>query len=310
MKKNKYFIIIIFILISNLTQLNAESSTDSTIPSNFPSSYDADAVVNDIQKAIIKKDYTAAARIFERIMKTGYSPRPDIAVRGALAYRKLDKNIESEKILLALWHNIQSKKAPAIDFIIKELFPGIMFTFKKTNKNDEARKFFAEAAEFFKNSKDYQDIKKYIYMCFYSQFDLPQKEISGLKFKSLSGKDIDIADYKGKYTLIDFWATWCPPCVNEIPSIIKIYNRYKPTNKFDIIGISLDSDENILLNFINKYKIGWEQYFDGKGWENKIAVENGIQSIPAIFLLDGEGKIMFYGLREEMLFMAINELLE
>ncbi|MEW6157978.1 MAG: TlpA disulfide reductase family protein, partial [Verrucomicrobiota bacterium] len=129
------------------------------------------------------------------------------------------------------------------------------------------------------------------------------------KENDLEGKPLSIANYKGKVVLIDFWATWCGPCVQELPNVLKAYEKYH--NKgFDIIGISLDKDKAALTSFIEKRSMPWKQYFDGKGWENKLAQQYGINSIPATYLLDGEGKIVAKDLRGDSLSQELDRLLQ
>lgn len=112
----------------------------------------------------------------------------------------------------------------------------------------------------------------------------------------LNGKPFSPSALKGKVVLIDFWATWCGPCVNELPNVIKAYEKYHDKG-FEVMGISLDEDKDALTGFIEKKKMPWPQFFDGKGWQNKLAAQFGINSIPATFLLDKEGKIIAKGLR-------------
>lgn len=122
--------------------------------------------------------------------------------------------------------------------------------------------------------------------------------------KDMAGNPLSLAKYKGKVVLLDFWATWCGPCVAELPNVIKAYEKHHAKG-FEIIGISLDQDEQKLKDFIKDKNMTWPQYFDGKGWENKLASKYGIQSIPATFLLDGEGKIIAKDLRGEALEQAV-----
>jgi thiol-disulfide isomerase/thioredoxin len=122
--------------------------------------------------------------------------------------------------------------------------------------------------------------------------------------KDLQGNPLSVAKYKGKLVLVDFWATWCGPCVGELPSVIRAYNKYH-ADGFEIIGISLDMDEQKLKSFLKTKAITWAQYFDGKGWQNKLAAKYGIQSVPATFLLDGDGKIIGQDLRGEALEEAL-----
>lgn len=133
--------------------------------------------------------------------------------------------------------------------------------------------------------------------------------VEGSKFpdfneKDLAGKPLSIANYKGKVVLVDFWATWCMPCVRELPNVLKAYQDYHPKG-FEILGISLDQDEQKLKQFIQERKMPWPQYFDGKGWANKLAAKYGVNSIPATYLLDGDGKIIGKNLRGEALDQAV-----
>lgn len=137
--------------------------------------------------------------------------------------------------------------------------------------------------------------------------------VAGTKFpdfeeKDLDGKPLSIANYKGKVVLIDFWATWCSPCVHELPNVIKTYEK-NHAKGFEIIGVSLDDNQQKLSSFLKEKNMTWQQYFDGKGWANKLAAKYGVESIPATFLLDGDGKIIAKDLRGEALDEAVTKAL-
>ena len=122
----------------------------------------------------------------------------------------------------------------------------------------------------------------------------------------LVGQPLSVANYKGKVVLIDFWATWCGPCVAELPNVLKAYEKHHAKG-FEIIGISLDrqQDKAKLENFIKEKNMPWQQFYDGQYWNNKLSTKYGVNSIPATYLLDGEGKIIGKNLRGTALEEAV-----
>ena len=130
------------------------------------------------------------------------------------------------------------------------------------------------------------------------------KPFPGFEEKNLAGKPLSPAAYKGKVLLIDFWATWCMPCVAELPNVMKTYENYHAQG-FEIIGISLDEDRAKVTSFVERQKMPWPQYFDGAGWGNKLAAKYGVDSIPATYLLDREGTIIGKNLRGDALEEAV-----
>ncbi len=112
-----------------------------------------------------------------------------------------------------------------------------------------------------------------------------------IKFKAVDGSEVDLSKMKGKVVLIDFWATWCGPCMMELPNVLDVYKKYHDKG-FEIIGISFDRDIESLKKVIKERGVSWPQYFDGKAWDNDWGVHFGIQAIPTMWLVDKDGKIV------------------
>lgn len=127
--------------------------------------------------------------------------------------------------------------------------------------------------------------------------------------KDLGGAPLSISRFKGKVVLVDFWATWCGPCVAELPNVIAAYQKYHAEG-FEVIGISLDRSEDTLKKFLTDRGMTWPQYFDGLAWESKLGRRYGVSSIPATYLLDQEGRIVARDLRGPALETELARLLK
>ena len=112
-----------------------------------------------------------------------------------------------------------------------------------------------------------------------------------LKFKALDGTEVDLAKLRGKVVLVEFWATWCGPCMAELPKVSAAYEKLHGKG-FEVVGISLDEDEVALKRVLKTKKIAWPQHFDGRGWENEIAHRFGITALPTMWLVNKEGMLV------------------
>lgn len=128
--------------------------------------------------------------------------------------------------------------------------------------------------------------------------ELMKKTAVGQQFTDLTGpnpagKDISLSDYvgKNKLVLVDFWASWCPPCRAAMPELIKLYNEYHKKG-FEIVGVSLDKDHESWVKGIEELKLPWPQMSDLKFWNSELSAKYAVNSIPFTVLIDKDGKII------------------
>ncbi len=123
------------------------------------------------------------------------------------------------------------------------------------------------------------------------------------------GKPVSLKDYRGKYVLVDFWASWCGPCRGENPHVVAAFNKFKDKN-FDILGVSLDDNKDKWLAAIEKDGLTWTHISDLKGWGNEAAAAYGVRGIPANYLIGPDGKIIAKNLRGADLEAKLTEVLK
>lgn len=128
------------------------------------------------------------------------------------------------------------------------------------------------------------------------------------KTKDISGQTLKLSEFKGKIVLLDFWATWCPPCRVEIPNLLEIYRQFKNKN-FVLISVSLDRDIPLAKRFVKEKEMNWLHVIDRES-SSSIASLYEIEYIPATFIIDGKGKIVARNLRGAELKNTIADLLK
>jgi len=206
---------------------------------------------------------------------------------------------------------IDKHKGEKTDDAAEIVFMKAMLYLQVLDKNDEGIKLVQQVKQDYPDTKAGKSADSVLAHMKQQQQakEIQSTLVEGSQFpdfaeKDLAGNSLSVANYKGKVVLVDFWATWCAPCVYELPKVQKMYEKYHDKG-LEIIGISLDKSQDTLKTFVKDRNIPWPQFCDGKFWDNKLSQKYGIQSIPATFLLDGQGKILARDLRGDELDAAI-----
>ena len=137
------------------------------------------------------------------------------------------------------------------------------------------------------------------------------QQYTDLALPGVGGGTIKISDYvgKNKLVLVDFWASWCGPCRQEMPAVVRTYNDFHEKG-LEIVGVSFDSESDSWRHAIHELKMNWPQMSDLKGWDSEGAVAYDVRAIPANVLIDQSGKIVARDLRGEELYRTVDELLK
>ncbi|OGH61374.1 MAG: hypothetical protein A3G34_05150 [Candidatus Lindowbacteria bacterium RIFCSPLOWO2_12_FULL_62_27] len=125
----------------------------------------------------------------------------------------------------------------------------------------------------------------------------------------LDGRTVRLSDHRGKWVLLDFWATWCGPCLTELPHQLEAHARFSKY-PIEFLSVSLDDNRAQLSRFVQERKLPFRQIFSGKGWDDPVALQYGVRAIPSVFLIHPDGWIHSKGLRRDKLLQRLASIFE
>ncbi|HEX8021379.1 TlpA disulfide reductase family protein [Mucilaginibacter sp.] len=230
------------------------------------------------------------------------------------AYEKADGDADEQEKIKADYAGLEQQKATAIEAFIKA-HPNSLVSINLLLTNIDPAKDMAKARALFalltpevQNSKNGLVYKGVTTEPQSVEIGSPAPDF---KLKNTKDEVVSLSSLKGKYVLIDFWASWCVPCRNENPNVVKAYEKYKAKN-FTILGVSLDGGTNgkeKWMAAIAKDGLQWEQVSDLQGWQSPTALQYKVTEIPANFLIDPTGKIIARNLHGAELEQKLQSLL-
>jgi len=233
--------------------------------------------------------------------------------RQMLVYRLMSEQSYDEALqhLEVMYAELPDDKSQVALDVAGELIFATIQTYQSAGKTNELFAFIEKVRSDFKNHEEAGMIEasldEFVQMINVDRPGLGE-EID-LSFTAIDGREISVSAMTGRVVLVDFWATWCGPCIRAMPALKELYRDYH-SKGFEIIGISLDNERADLDAYLEREAITWPHYFDGKGWENDFAAEFGIDSIPATYLIGPDGRIEAINAGQDELRALIQKLLE
>lgn len=254
-------------------------------------------------KALVTLSGTSKNEQFNKLhalMNQGVEMQKSIGETGALSedvqarFNDLYKNMQNETYLLAK------------DNMNNAVGEFLLMTSTNLFNKEQLTELLAVADTSITNKPEIKRLKEFIDAQVEKEAKVIGKPYTDVELSDVKGKSVKLSDYVGKgYVLVDFWASWCRPCVEEIPNLKKAYSTYKDKG-FEILGVSIDEDESDWKTALDTHKMPWTQVRDGK---QAASIAYDISQIPFTLLIDKDGTVVAMNLRGEELEKKLSELL-